>query len=85
MAKKILITGWAGFIGSAIIRHIINDTQNSVINVDKLAYAGNLASLESVENNPRYVFEQVDICAKVSLLTLIVVPFLRNITNYHIR
>lgn len=45
---KILITGGAGFIGSAVVRHIINDTQDSVINVDKLTYAGNLASLEAV-------------------------------------
>ncbi|OOF36440.1 dTDP-glucose 4,6-dehydratase [Rodentibacter heidelbergensis] len=60
--KKILITGGAGFIGSAVIRHIIGNTQDSVINVDKLTYAGNLESLDSVENNPRYAFEQVDIC-----------------------
>ena len=64
---KILITGGAGFIGSAVVRHIINDTQDSVINVDKLTYAGNLESLESVENSPRYAFEQVDICDKVAL------------------
>lgn len=67
MSKKILITGGAGFIGSAVVRHIINDTQNSVINVDKLTYAGNLESLESVANNPRYAFEQVDICDKAEL------------------
>ena len=59
---KILITGGAGFIGSAVIRHIINNTNHSVVNVDKLTYAGNLESLESVENNSRYEFEQVDIC-----------------------
>ena len=62
MAKKLLITGGAGFIGSAVIRHIINNTEHSVINVDKLTYAGNLESLESIENNDRYSFEQVDIC-----------------------
>ncbi len=59
---KILVTGGAGFIGSALVRHIINDTDNSVINIDKLTYAGNLSSLESVINNPRYSFEKVDIC-----------------------
>ena len=59
---KLLITGGAGFIGSAVIRHIINNTDHSVINVDKLTYAGNLESLTSIENNTRYAFEQVDIC-----------------------
>ena len=59
---KLLITGGAGFIGSAVIRHIIENTDHSVLNVYKLTYAGNLESLESVENNSRYVFELVDIC-----------------------
>jgi dTDP-glucose 4,6-dehydratase len=62
MTKKLLITGGAGFIGSAVIRHIINNTNHSVINVDKLTYAGNLESLVSVGNDSRYAFEQVDIC-----------------------
>lgn len=62
MPKKLLITGGAGFIGSAVIRYVIENTQDSVVNVDKLTYAGNLDSLESVENNLRYAFEQVNIC-----------------------
>ncbi len=59
---KVLITGGAGFIGSAVIRHIIKNTQDSVINLDKLTYAGNLESLAEVSDSNRYVFEQVDIC-----------------------
>ena len=62
MNKKLLITGGAGFIGSAVIRHIIDNTGHSAINVDKLIYAGNLESLESIKNDVRYTFEQVDIC-----------------------
>jgi dTDP-glucose 4,6-dehydratase len=59
---KILITGGAGFIGSAVIRHIINNTKHQVLNIDKLTYAGNLSSLQSVENSPNYSFSQIDIC-----------------------
>ncbi|MFT6221659.1 MAG: dTDP-glucose 4,6-dehydratase [Candidatus Endobugula sp.] len=62
MSNKVLITGGAGFIGSAVVRHIINNTQDMVINVDKLTYAGNLSSLDSIASSDRYVFEQVDIC-----------------------
>ncbi|WP_412495570.1 dTDP-glucose 4,6-dehydratase [Shewanella chilikensis] len=64
---KILVTGGAGFIGSAVVRHIINHTQDNVINVDKLTYAGNLESLGSVEKDKRYAFEQVDICDRAEL------------------
>ena len=59
---KILVTGGAGFIGSAVVRHLIENTEDVVINVDKLTYAGNLDSLKSVSDNSRYHFEQVDIC-----------------------
>ena len=62
MNKKLLITGGAGFIGSAVIRHIINNTSHSVVNVDKLTYAGSLESLTAIEEDARYTFEQVDIC-----------------------
>lgn len=64
---KILITGGAGFIGSAVVRHIIQNTNNYVLNVDKLTYAGNLESLKEIENNPRYKFSQTDICDRTAL------------------
>ncbi|AQT61399.1 dTDP-glucose 4,6-dehydratase [Cellvibrio sp. PSBB023] len=64
---KILVTGGAGFIGSAVVRHIINNTTDHVVNLDKLTYAGNLESLTSVADNARYTFEQVDICDRSTL------------------
>ena len=64
---KLLVTGGAGFIGSAVIRHIIQNTQHQVLNVDKLTYAGNLESLTSIDNNERYQFSQTDICDQVEL------------------
>ncbi|WP_180052929.1 MULTISPECIES: dTDP-glucose 4,6-dehydratase [unclassified Acinetobacter] len=67
---NILVTGGAGFIGSAVIRHLINETEHHVLNVDKLTYAGNLESLISVSDHPRYQFTQTDICNHVSLTRL---------------
>ena len=64
---KILVTGGAGFIGSAVVRHIIENTTDAVINLDKLTYAGNLESLKSVDGSDRYAFEQVDICNREAL------------------
>ncbi|PCI87000.1 MAG: dTDP-glucose 4,6-dehydratase [Hyphomicrobiales bacterium] len=63
----ILVTGGAGFIGSAVIRHILQNTTDTVINVDCLTYAGNLDSLNIVSESNRYFFEQVNICDKESL------------------
>ena len=60
--KSILVIGGAGFIGSAVIRELINNTNHKIINLDKLTYAGNLESLKSIQENSRYTFEQVDIC-----------------------
>ena len=64
---KILVTGGAGFIGSAVVRHIIKNTQDTVVNVDKLTYAGNLESLAEVSENSRYYFELADICDKAAM------------------
>lgn len=63
----LLITGGAGFIGSALIRHLIQNTDERVVNLDKLTYAGNLQSLAAVASNPRYTFEQADICDRTAL------------------
>ncbi len=60
--STILVTGGAGFIGSAVVRHLIQDTSYRVVNVDKLTYAGNLESVQSVSADPRYHFERADIC-----------------------
>jgi dTDP-glucose 4,6-dehydratase len=64
---KIMITGGAGFIGSAVIRQILTNTHHLVVNVDKLTYAGNLESLPNVDLSTRYIFEQADICDQGSL------------------
>lgn len=60
--KTFLVTGGAGFIGSAVVRELINNSDHKVVNIDKLTYAGNPESLASVEDNPRYTFIQADIC-----------------------
>lgn len=64
---KIIVTGGAGFIGSAVIRHLIKNTDHQVINLDKLTYAGNLESLREVSDSPRYHFEQADICDREAI------------------
>lgn len=64
---KILVTGGAGFIGSAVIRHLIENTSHVVANVDKLTYAGNLDSVATVSSSNRYHFYQVDICDRAGL------------------
>ena len=65
--KRILVTGGAGFIGSALVRYLLTETQDSVVVVDKLTYAGNLASLAPVAGSERFAFEQVDICDRAAL------------------
>jgi dTDP-glucose 4,6-dehydratase len=68
---RILLTGGAGFIGSAVVRHIIENTEDTVINVDKLTYAGNLESLSPVSDNDRYHFEQADICDAAAMSAIL--------------
>jgi dTDP-glucose 4,6-dehydratase len=64
---RLIVTGGAGFIGSALIRYLLSENKYEVLNIDKLTYAGNTKTLEPFENNTRYHFEQVDICDEVSV------------------
>ena len=59
---RFIVTGGAGFIGSAVVRHLVHDTEHDALSLDKLTYAGNLDNLASVADHPRYRFEQADIC-----------------------
>ena len=68
MAKQLLlVTGGAGFIGSAMIRYLLDETDVDVVNVDALTYAANLRNLSKVEHNPRYRFEQADIRSEAEI------------------
>ena len=67
---KIIVTGGAGFIGSAVIRHLIKNTNHSVVCLDKLTYAGNLETLKEVEKSDRYAFEKADICDRKAVETI---------------
>ena len=64
------VTGGAGFIGSALVRHLITNTDITIVNIDKLTYAGNLDSLATVFDNPQHIFEQADICDAISIENL---------------
>ncbi|MET4069703.1 dTDP-glucose 4,6-dehydratase [Bradyrhizobium sp. S3.2.6] len=68
--STIFVTGGAGFIGSAVVRHLLRDTHARVVNIDKLTYAANLESIPDAEANPRYAFEQQCICEAASLRKL---------------
>lgn len=70
-SKKIIVTGGAGFIGSALIRMIIKETPHTVLNLDKLTYAGNLSSLSEVSDSPRYSFVQADIADEVAVTKIV--------------
>ena len=68
--KNILVTGGAGFIGSALIRHLIQHTEHEVLNLDKLTYAGNLSTLKDVMDKPNFRFVKLDICDREGVYKL---------------
>jgi dTDP-glucose 4,6-dehydratase len=68
--NRIMVTGGAGFIGSAVCRHLVKDLGLHVINVDKLTYAANLNSLKSIADMPNYAFEKADICDGAAMLAI---------------
>ena len=68
---KLMVTGGAEFIGSAVIRHIIQHTKFELVNVDKLTYAGNLDSLMQVNSSSRYYFEKSDICSREAMIAVL--------------
>src|SRR5437660_11523648 len=68
---KVMVTGGAGFIGSAVCRLLVGELNTTVLNVDKLTYAANLESLRAIEANPRYVFRRADVCDRQTMFSLL--------------
>src|SRR6185312_6511361 len=66
-SMKVLVTGGAGFIGSAVCRHLLSTRNVSIVNIDKLTYAANLRSLDSIASDARYAFQQADICDRATM------------------
>ncbi|MBR4517362.1 MAG: GDP-mannose 4,6-dehydratase, partial [Victivallales bacterium] len=70
MRRKVIVTGGAGFIGSALIRYLVKNQLAEVCNLDKLTYAGNLESLKEIDGSPLYHFEKLDICDREGVARL---------------